>query len=515
MMSMQKFLDPRSKIKSLDDLAELAELCRQQGRRVVLAHGTFDLLHLGHVRYLEEARAQGDILFVTLTADRYVNKGPGRPVFDENLRAEMLGALAYVDGVAINHAATAVNVIAAVKPHVYVKGPDYRKPEDDVTGNILREQDAVEANGGSIYFTENITYSSTSLLNRHFDVFDPDLRTYLDDARARGLDKLAPAAVEKIADMRVLLVGETIIDEYQYVSPLGRPSKEPVIATLFRESEVFMGGVIAAANHLASFVRQVDVLTCLGGDGIEEQLRAALKPNVHLHAVYRMDAPTPRKQRYVDIDYLRKLFEIYVMDDTPLTGDLEDNLVREIGVLAPQADVVVVTDFGHGLITAKSQQALHDHSRFLAVNTQTNSGNHGYNLITKYPRADFICIDAPEARLAVSDKESDIEHVARRISDRVSVGNLIVTHGRHGCITFSPKDSTTCRVPAFTRRVVDTMGAGDAFFAVAAPLVAAGTDLEVAGFIGNAIGAIKVGIVGHRSAVEKGALLKSLQTLMK
>lgn len=514
-MSTQTFQDARSKIKSLADLGALADSYRLAGKRVVLAHGTFDLLHLGHVRYLEEARAQGDVLFVTVTADRFVNKGPGRPVFDEILRAEMLGALAYVDGVAINHAATAVNVIECIKPRVYVKGPDYRHAEDDVTGNITREQDAVLAHGGSVHFTENITYSSTTLLNRHFDVFDPDLRTYLDDARERGLDQEAFAAVERISDLRVLMVGEIIVDEYCYVSPLGRPSKEPVIATMFRESEVFMGGVIAAANHLASFVAQVDVLTCLGGDDVEEALKAVLKPNVKLHPIYRLDAPTHRKKRYVDIDYLRKLFEIYVMDDTPLSGDLEEQLVGEIEQLAPKADLVLINDFGHGLITGKVQKALDAHSRFLAVNTQTNSGNHGYNLITKYPRADFVCIDAPEARLAVSDRESDIEEVAREISRRIAVGDLMVTHGRHGCVTYAARSDRIRRLPAFTRRVVDTMGAGDAFFALAAPLVAVGTDLEVAGFIGNAIGAIKVGIVGHRAAIEKGVLLKSLQTLLK
>ena len=110
----------RTKIKSVSDLGPFGAKQRAAGRRVVLAHGTFDLLHLGHVRYLEEARRQGDVLVVTVTADQFVNKGPGRPVFLAELRAEMLAALSCVEIVAVNQAPTAVNVIECLKPDVYV-----------------------------------------------------------------------------------------------------------------------------------------------------------------------------------------------------------------------------------------------------------------------------------------------------------------------------------------------------------------------------------------------------------
>src|ERR1700726_4271037 len=86
----------RDKIRSIEEIAAITEQLRQTGRIVVQAHGTFDLLHLGHVRHLEAARRLGDILVVTVTPDRFVNKGPGRPVFNAELRAEMLGALEHV-----------------------------------------------------------------------------------------------------------------------------------------------------------------------------------------------------------------------------------------------------------------------------------------------------------------------------------------------------------------------------------------------------------------------------------
>jgi rfaE bifunctional protein nucleotidyltransferase chain/domain len=119
-------LDSRSKIKSLEELGRVAEACRTAGHKVVLAHGVFDLLHLGHLRHLEEARSHGDILIVTLTADAFVNKGPGKPVFSEQQRAEMLSGLGIVDWVGVNNAPDANSVLRAIKPDVYAKGADYR-----------------------------------------------------------------------------------------------------------------------------------------------------------------------------------------------------------------------------------------------------------------------------------------------------------------------------------------------------------------------------------------------------
>ena len=83
----------REKIKNLDILEAESRRFVEEGKCVVLCHGTFDLIHTGHIRHLQEAKRQGDVLFVTITADKYVSKGPGRPVFSEILRAENLSAL--------------------------------------------------------------------------------------------------------------------------------------------------------------------------------------------------------------------------------------------------------------------------------------------------------------------------------------------------------------------------------------------------------------------------------------
>lgn len=507
---------PRDKVRTVDEIATIAHQLARAGKTVVQAHGTFDLLHLGHVRHLEAARRFGDVLIVTLTADKFVNKGPGRPVFTETLRAEMLATLAYVDWVAINEAPDAVDAIARIRPQIYIKGQDYQNPQGDVTGKITKERDAVEAHGGRIEFTDEVTFSSTELINRHLNVFEPHIRDHLDSLRRDGGLAELLELIESVKDYRVLLVGDAIIDEYQYVLPMGKTPKENMIATRYQDRELFAGGVFAAANHVASFCAQVDVITCLGtSERHDDLVRESLRPNVRLHTLKRAGAPTTLKRRFVDPSYMRKLFEVYFMDDEPLTNDLQQELNALIAELAPKSDVVIATDFGHGLLGPSSIETLTQAARFLAVNTQSNSANLGYNLITKYPRADYVCIDAPEARLAMSDRVATIGDIAHRLAaTHVDCDKIIITQGKHGCVTFE-RGGIVHTIPAFAKNVIDTVGAGDAFLSITAPLVAAGGAMHRIGFIGNVVGALKVEIVGHRRSVDKASLIKGITGLLK
>lgn len=507
----------QSKILTIAEIANRTRKMRADGIKVVQAHGTFDLLHLGHVRHLEAARALGDVLVVTLTADRFVNKGPGRPVFTEALRAEMLAALHFVTYVAVAEAPDAISAIEAIRPSVYAKGNDYQNPDGDVTGKITLERNTVEAHGGSIRFTDEITFSSTELINRHFNLFEPHVREHLTSLRSDGgLDSILEY-IEKIKNYRVVFVGDAIIDEYQYVLPMGKPPKEHIIATRYQDNEIFAGGVFAAANHVASFVKEVHVVTCIGTyDTHEDLIRQSLRPNVKLHTLRRPNSPTTLKRRFVDPSSMRKLFEVYHMNDEPLTEDLNSQLESYIGELCPTADVVIATDFGHGLIGPNMVNHLVESSPFLAVNTQSNSANMGYNLVTRYPRADYVCIDGPEARLALSDRISAAGDIVYHLAERLhECPKLIVTQGKHGCITYARNEGAVHTIPAVARKVVDTVGAGDAFLAITSPLVAAGAPMNLVGFIGNVVGALKVEIVGHRHSVDKAALVKGVTGLLK
>lgn len=156
-----------AKVVEVEELAAHVRRMQSEGKKVALCHGCFDLMHPGHIKYFQAARAMGDALVVTLSPDRFVDKGPGRPVFGERLRADSIAALACVDYVAINKWPTAEETLRLVRPDFYVKGQEFEKLEDK-TGKIQREFEVVKEVGAQMRFTHEIVFSSTELLNKFF-----------------------------------------------------------------------------------------------------------------------------------------------------------------------------------------------------------------------------------------------------------------------------------------------------------------------------------------------------------
>lgn len=155
------------KIMDLDALAPVIKELKSSGKKIVHCHGCFDLLHPGHIKYFQAAKKFGDVLVVTLTEDKYVDKGPGRPVYNQDLRAESIAALECVDYVAVNKWPTAEETLRLLRPDIYVKGQEFEKLEDK-TGKIQREAKVIQEIGAELRFTHEIVFSSTKLLNEHF-----------------------------------------------------------------------------------------------------------------------------------------------------------------------------------------------------------------------------------------------------------------------------------------------------------------------------------------------------------
>jgi rfaE bifunctional protein nucleotidyltransferase chain/domain len=155
------------KILSLDDLSRKCHALREEGKKIVYCHGCFDLMHPGHIKYFQASKKMGDALIVTVTPDEFVDKGPGRPVFNQTLRAESIAALECVDFVAINKYPTAETTLRLLRPHYYVKGQEFEQLKDK-TGKIQKEYEVVKEVGGEMRFTQEIVFSSTKLLNEYF-----------------------------------------------------------------------------------------------------------------------------------------------------------------------------------------------------------------------------------------------------------------------------------------------------------------------------------------------------------
>src|SRR5882762_665265 len=290
-----------NKIKRIDDLARALSALQADGRKVVHCHGVFDLLHIGHIKHLEAARQLGDALVVTLTPDRFVNKGPHRPAFPERLRAEALASLACVDFVGINEWPTAVETIQLLRPDLYVKGVVREAGKRDHTDAIQKEENAIRSVGGELVLTDEETYSASALINRFMDVFTPETRTFLEQFRDRHSPEEIVGYLQAIRKLRVLIIGETIIDEYQFCSVMGKSGKEPVLAALHQRTEQYAGGVLAVANHVSNFCDQVGLLSGLGEiNSYEDFIVSKLNKNVTPHFVRVAGAPTIIKRRFLE-----------------------------------------------------------------------------------------------------------------------------------------------------------------------------------------------------------------------
>ncbi len=512
-MSVQS--PPSAKVKSIGDLAETLSAFRRCQKKIVHCHGVFDLMHIGHIRHFEQARQFGDVLVVTITPDRFVNKGPHRPVFNEKLRAEAVAALSCVDYVAINEWPTAVETIHRLCPDLFVKGSEYVEAQQDQTQGIVLEGTAIHSVGGQLRFTEDITFSSSHLLNRYLPVFPKEVQDYLGSFCARYRPEQVLHYLQSARELKVLVIGEAIIDEYQYCETLGKSGKEPILAFRALGRERFAGGVLAIANHVAAFSDHIGVLTFLGATDTQEAfIREKVNAKVEKMFLYAPNCPTMIKRRFVEMYPFQKLFEIYVAaeieDQIAASGTLCDKLKEVL----PQYDVVIVADYGHGMLTPEAANLLCDGARFLAVNTQVNAGNQGFNTVSKYRCADYICVSENELRLDARSRLRNLGEIVAEAAEKLSCQRIVVTRGQQGCLCYG-HDEGFREAPAFAGHVVDRIGAGDAVLSVTSLCAAQKAPLDVMGFVGSAVGAQAVAVVGNRTSIERVPLFRYIECLMK
>ncbi len=508
-------LEANKKIKTLKNLAKIINVLKGKGKRIVQCHGVFDLVHLGHIRHFNLAKKEGDILIVSVTKDEHTKRGPGRPIFNEHLRAETLASLAVTDYICIVDSPTATECIKLLKPHIYAKGLDYKDKDSDITGKIYEEEEAIKSVGGKIIFTDDITFSSSQIINDYLDLYSPKTIKYLKAFKKRYPLDFIIEQLHSLKGLRALVIGDAIIDQYHYCSPMGKSSKEHLVANLYKSEESFAGGSLATANNAASICGEVGLLTMLGRkDTYEDFIREHLSPSIQPHFFYRPDTNTIIKRRYVSEAVNTKLFEICYMKDTDIPAWEEEKILHYLQDIIKGYDVVIVSDFGHGLLTKNVIKFICSKAKYLALNAQTNSANIGFNLVTKYPRANFVCIDEMELRFASHDRFSDLRTYMRKVYSQMKCERIITTRGSYGSFGYSEPEGFH-ETPAFSYRVIDAIGAGDAFFAFCSPCSAKGLPLDLISFIGNAVGSLAVQIICNREPVRFVDLVKFITRLLK
>ncbi len=500
------------KIKSIDELTEITARKRSQKKRSVLCHGCFDLLHIGHIRYLQSAREMGDLLIVTVTPDRFVDKGPHRPAFPEALRAEAIASLDCVDYVAINNWPTAEETLRRLQPAVYVKGSDFTSVESDMTGKLAREAQVVKEIGAELQITRDIVFSSTNLINRFFSGLSDEVEQYFHRFRTRYQLGEILGLIDRMADLRVLLVGDTILNEYHCCSlcaPLYRNT--PLMAQRDCHRTVW-GGVPTIANNVAGLARNVTLMTAIGASPSHEELiRGQLDKRISARFAVRETTPTTTRKCFVDQDTRQELFEVYIAGDLESTEASDRQLARWIQNSIKEHDLVIAVDFGHGAVRKKLREDLAAQAPFLAVVTDTN-GKRASRTLGAYSHIDFCIADEHEVRAVTYEFQGGIESVVGEFRDRLGCSRYLIDRGGEGCLV-GDDGGNVMTTPAFSEPSLDPNDqAGLSVAALAAFLKA---PPELIGFLWSAAEALSGKNADDPYAPDGMKLKKYVTALMK
>ena len=277
--------------------------------------------------------------------------------------------------------------------------------------------------------------------------------------------------INKMKKLKVLVIGETIIDVYQYGTTLGKVGKFPIVAFKNEKSEEFQGGVLAIKNHLNDFCN-VEVYT---------------------------DETQIVKTRYIEEN--QKIFETY--DERYVHHGYKGDKPKPN---FDNYDIVMVADFGHGFLQKKMIEDIEKKSRYLAINTQFNAGNMGMNTINKYKTPNYICIDHNELRLATSNQWNPIAEIMLHRFINIDASVTISNEGSYVIV-----DNEIVHSKPLAKKIVDTVGAGDAYYALSTLCHYLKGSPEVIGTFGNAAGAIACSYPGNQGSVDKDRLIEVIK----
>ncbi len=505
-----------NKILSIKKLAQRIKKLKKRKKKIILCHGVFDVLHIGHINHFNSAKKLGDILVVSVTPDKFVRKGPNRPIFPLNLRMQSLSALKSIDYVTANTTETAVNPILEIKPNIYCKGKDYRDEKSDHTQNIKREVKAIKSINGKINYTEDKLFSSSNIINNsNLNLTDVQIK-FLRELKNQNKKFKISNLINSFSDLKVLVIGETMIDEYLYCDALGKSGKEPILAVKNLHSEKFIGGTLSIAKNLSNFCKKVTVLSYVGEK--KEQLKflkTKLEKNINPIMIPKKNSCTIIKRRIIDNINRTKILGLYSLEDHLINKKEEKKIIKILSKIIKEHDLVIVSDYGHGFISDKVAKVIINKSKFLSVNAQLNAANVGFHTISKYKKADLVIINETEMRHEMRDKSEKTTNLIKKLALKINPKFLTVTSGNQGSITLIKKNKKIIHCPAFAFKVSDKIGAGDTMLAYLSLAVFKKINTKIGMFISSLAAAFNVENAANSKILKKIDIIKSAEAYLK
>ncbi|MFL6499129.1 MAG: PfkB family carbohydrate kinase [Candidatus Udaeobacter sp.] len=501
----------RRKIKTREQLRE-AIGPRPRVNKVIMCHGTFDLVHPGHIRHLMYAKDHADLLVASLTSDSHINKANFRPFVPQDLRAMNLAALECVDYVIIDDNETPIENLKLIQPDFFAKGYEYS--EQGIHPKTREEMAVIESYGGELLFTPGDFVLSSSAI---IETTPPNLATekLLALLHSEGLNfGDLKTALTKLKGVKVHVVGDTIVDSYTYCSLVGGTAKTPTFSVKHEREVNFPGGAAVVAKHLRQAGAEVVFSTVLGDDALKDFVLEDLEASgIECHPVIDPTRPTTQKNAFITNGY--RMLKVDKLDNRPISEHEVNALKEELA--KHKVDVVVFSDFRHGIFNKVTIPQLVEAIPAGATRVADSQVANRWGNILEFQDFDLITPNEREARFALGDQDSTVRPMALDLYKKAGCKLLILKLGERGIITYrAPSHEVRAffTVDSFADRVVDAVGAGDALLSYAALSMVA-TKSNVIGSILGALAAAVACEHDGNNPVKPDDVLKKLDALEK
>jgi rfaE bifunctional protein kinase chain/domain len=475
------------KVKGLDELAALIGP-RPRTRTVIMCHGTFDIVHPGHLRHLTYARDKADILIASLTADVHILKADHRPYVPQELRASNLAALEMVDYVIVDPNPTPIEHIKVLQPDYFAKGYEYFSA--GIPPRTQEEIATLESYGGEMVFTPgDIVYSSSKLIDAHPPKITIEKLLALMESEGIGFADLRKT-LASLSGANVHVLGDTIVDVYSSCTLLGGAPKSPTFSVKLERSETFTGGAGIVARHVKAAGARVSLGTVLGDDAARTFALAELEEaGVECAAIVDRTRPTTQKERFIADGH--KMLQVDRADNRPISGRILRALCE--GLAGSAADVVIFSDFRHGIFNRQTIGTLKDHLPASALRVADSQVSNRWGNILDFTDFDLLTPNEREARFALADQDSVVRPLASELFRQARCRNLILKLGDRGIIGYrspGPMPREFFTIDSFVTSLVDPIGAGDALVAYASLTLAVTGNIVLASILGSMAAAV-------------------------
>ena len=505
------------KIINFNKIEKIVNNLRHKNKKIVLCHGVFDLVHIGHLDYFREAKKYGEILIVSVTHDDFVNKAPGRPFFNINQRLNFLSSIDLIDYLVESKSETSENIIKIIKPNIYFKGADYKNNNQDVTGNIKKEINIVKKYNGKILYSDSLLHSSSKLLN---EITTKDLvkKKFLENIKSKYSFEKICKIIDNVSKINVLVIGEVIFDKYIFCNNLGRSGKENIQTLEKIKEKTYLGGSLSLAKNISSLAKKITICSVISRKSSDINfIKKNIKKNMRLDLIRFKSYLTILKEKIIDFSNNIKILGIYNFKDELLDEAVSKKISKKIIPNLHKNDVVLISDYGHGLISKKlASYLIKKRKKNIFVNTQLNAANFGYHTISKYKNSSCAIINEVELRHEMRNRYSEIPKLLPLLSKKLNIKKLIVTAGSKGSFGYCLKTNEINYCPAFTSYFKDKIGAGDCYMAIFSIICNIyPADMKLAMFVASVATIDIISNYGNEFSVDKTRLKKRILYMLK